>query len=49
MKVVLPHSQRFADTIPGDFKALAGIVWGLVTLSSQRPNKDFSSPFSPLS
>ena len=37
-KVVLPHSQRFADTgrdfllettIPGDFKTLEGIVWGV--------------------
>ena len=55
-KVVLPHSQRFADTgrdfllettIPGDFKTLEGIVWGLLTLSSQCPNKDFSSPFFP--
>jgi hypothetical protein len=42
-KVVLPHSQRFADTgsdfllettIPGDFKTLEGVVWGLLTLSS---------------
>ncbi len=55
-KVVLPHSQRFADTgrdfllettIPGDFKTLEGIVWGLLTLSSQCPNKDFSAPFFP--
>jgi hypothetical protein len=56
MKVVLPHSQRFADTgkdfllqttIPGDFKTLEGIVWGLLTLSSQCPDKRFSSPFFP--
>jgi hypothetical protein len=55
-KVVLPHSQRFADTgrdfllqttIPGDFKTLEGVVWGLLTLSSQCPNKNFSAPFSP--
>jgi hypothetical protein len=55
-KVVLPHSQRFADTgrdfllettIPGDFKTLEGIVWGLLTLSSQCPNKQFSSYFLP--
>ena len=55
-KVVLPHSQRFAEsgkdflletTIPGDFKTLEGIVWGLLTLSSQCPNKDFSAPFFP--
>ena len=55
-KVVLPHSQRFADTgrdfllettIPGDFKTLEGVVWGLLTLSSQCPNKDFSAPFFP--
>jgi hypothetical protein len=55
-KVVLPHARRFADTgrdfllettIPGDFKTLEGIVWGLLTLSSQCPNKDFSSPFFP--
>ena len=55
-KVILPHSQRFADTgrdfllqttIPGDFKTLEGIVWGLLTLSSQCPNKDFSAPFFP--
>jgi hypothetical protein len=55
-KVVLPHSQRFAEsgkdfllqtTIPGDFKTLEGIVWGLLTLSSQCPNKDFASPFFP--
>lgn len=55
-KVVLPHYQRFADTgrdfllettIPGDFKTLEGIVWGLLTLSSQCPNKDFTAPFSP--
>jgi hypothetical protein len=40
-KVVLPHYQRFADTgrdfllettIPGDFKTLEGIVWGLLTV-----------------
>jgi hypothetical protein len=56
-KVVLPHYQRFADagrdflletTIPGDFKTLEGIVWGLLTLSSQCPNKQFSSYFSPM-
>ena len=50
-KVVLPHSQRFADTgrdfllettIPGDFKTLEGIVWGLLTLSSQCADKQFS-------
>jgi hypothetical protein len=55
-KVVLPHSQRFAETgrdfllettIPGDFKTLEGVVWGLLTLSSQCPNKDFSAPFFP--
>lgn len=55
-KVVLPHSQRFADTgrdfllettIPGDFKTLEGIVWGLLTLSSQCPDKQFSSYFFP--
>src|SRR5262245_56675005 len=54
--VVLPHSQRFAEngrdflletTIPGDFKTLEGVVWGLLTLSSQCPNKNFSSPFFP--
>jgi len=56
-KVVLPHSQRFADTgrdfllettIPGDFKTLEGIVWGLLSLSSQCPDKRFSSPFFPM-
>ena len=50
-KVVLPHSQRFAETgrdfllettIPGDFKTLEGIVWGLLTLSSRCPDKQFS-------
>ena len=55
-KVVLPDSQRFTDTgrdfllettIPGDFKTLEGIVWALLTLSSQCPDKDFLSPFSP--
>ena len=55
-KVILPHSQRFAEsgkdflletTIPGDFKTLEGVVWGLLTLSSQCPNKDFSAPFFP--
>ena len=55
-KVVLPHYQRFADTgrdfllettIPGDFKTLEGIVWGLLTLSSQCPDKQFSSYFFP--
>jgi len=55
-KVVLPHYQRFADTgreflletsIPGDFKTLEGVVWGLLTLSSQCPNKDFLAPFFP--
>jgi hypothetical protein len=55
-KVVLPHAQRFADTgrdfllettIPGDFKTLEGIVWGLLTLSSQCPDKQFSSYFYP--
>jgi hypothetical protein len=54
-KVVLPHSQRFADTgrdfllettIPGDFKTLESIVWALLTLSSQCPDKQFSSFFS---
>ena len=42
-KVVLPDSQRFADigrdflletTIPGDFKTLEGIVWGLLTFNT---------------
>jgi hypothetical protein len=55
-KVVLPDSQRFADTgrdfllettIPGDFKTLEGIVWGLLTLSSQCPDEQFSSYFFP--
>jgi hypothetical protein len=55
-KVVLPHSQRFADTgkdflvettIPGDFKTLEGIVWGLLTLSSQCPDKQFLLIFFP--
>jgi hypothetical protein len=55
-KVVLPHSQRFADTggdflletaIPGDFKTLEGIVWALLTLSSQCHDQRFSSPFFP--
>src|SRR6187455_3565670 len=55
-KVVLPDSQRFADTgrdfllettIPGDFKTLEGIVWGFLALSSQCPDKHFSSPFLP--
>jgi hypothetical protein len=55
-KVVLPHSQRFADsgrdfllqtTIPGDFKTLEGVVWGLLTLSSQCPDKQFSPYFFP--
>ena len=55
-KVVLPHSQRFAETgrdfllettIPGDFKTLEGVMWGLLTLSSQCPNKDFLAPVFP--
>ncbi|CEF49403.1 unnamed protein product [uncultured bacterium] len=55
-KVVLPHYQRFAETgrdfllettIPGNFKTLEGIVWGLLTLSSQCPDKQFSSYFFP--
>jgi len=55
-KVVLPDSQRFADTgsdfllettIPGDFKTLEGVVWGLLTLSPQCPDKRFSAPFFP--
>ena len=55
-KIVLPHSQGFAETgrdflrettILGDFKTLEGIVWGLLTLSSQCPDKPFSSPFFP--
>ena len=55
-KIVLPHSQRFAETgrdfllettIPGDFNTLEGVVWGLLTLSSQCPGKSFSSPFFP--
>ena len=55
-KVVLPHSQRFAETgrdfllettVPGDFKTLEGIVWALLTLSSQCPDKRFSSPVFP--
>jgi hypothetical protein len=45
-KVVLPHSQRFAETgrdflrettIPGDFKTLEGVVWGLLALSTECP------------
>ena len=28
-------------------KTLEGVVWGLLTLSSQRPDKRFSSPFFP--
>jgi hypothetical protein len=53
-KVVLPHSERFAETgrdfllettIPGDFKTLEGIVWGLLILSSQCPDKQLSSYF----
>jgi hypothetical protein len=56
-KVVLPHYQRFADTgrdfllettIPGDFKTLEGIVWGLLTLSSQCPDKQSPHIFSPM-
>jgi hypothetical protein len=55
-KVILPHSQHFAETginfllektIPG-FKTLEGVVWELFTLSSQCPNKDFSAPFRPI-
>jgi len=55
-KVVLPDYERFAEpatkflletTIPGDFKTLEGIVWGLLALSSQCPDKHFSSPFLP--
>jgi hypothetical protein len=55
-KVVLPESQRFAETgrdfllettIPGDFNTLEGVVWGLLTLSSQCPDKHFLSPFFP--
>ena len=55
-KVILPHSQRFVETgrdfllettIPGDFKTLEGVVWGLLTLSAQCPNKDFTAPFFP--
>jgi len=55
-KVVLPHSQRFSDTgrdfllettIPGDFKTLEGVVCGLLTLSSQCPDTQFSSYFFP--
>ena len=55
-RVILPHSQRFDETcrdfllettIPGDFKTLEGIVWGLLTLSSQCPDKQFSSLFFP--
>ena len=55
-KVVLPHYQRFAEagrdflletTIPGDFKTLEGVVWGLLTLLSQCPDKQFSSYFFP--
>jgi hypothetical protein len=55
-KVILPHYQRFADTgrdfllqttIPGDFKTLEGVVWGLLTLSSQCRDKQFSSFFFP--
>ena len=54
--MILPHYPRFADngrnflletTIPGDFKTLEGVVWGSLTLSSQCPNKNFSSPFFP--
>ena len=55
-KVVLPDSRRFADTgrdflvettIPGDFKTLEGVVWGLLTLTPQCPDKRFSAPFFP--
>ena len=56
-KVILRHSQRFVETgrdfllettILGDFKTLEGVVWGLLTLSSRCPNKDFSAPFFPI-
>jgi hypothetical protein len=56
-KVILPDSQRFADTgrdfllettVPGDFKTLEGIVWGLLTLSPQCPDKRFLAPFFPI-
>jgi hypothetical protein len=55
-KVVLPHTQQFAETgrdfllettIPGDFGSLEGVVWALLTLSTQCPDKRFSSPFFP--
>jgi hypothetical protein len=55
-KVVLPHAQQFAETgrdflrettIPGDFRTLEGVVWALLTLSPQCPDKRFSSPFFP--
>jgi hypothetical protein len=56
-KVVLPHYQRFADTgrdfllettIPGDFKTLEGVVWGLLTLSSRARTNSSPHIFSPM-
>jgi hypothetical protein len=55
-KIVLPHSQRFAESgsdflletmIPGDFKTLEGVVWAVLALSPQCPDKHFFSPFFP--
>jgi len=55
-KIMLPDMKKFADgdkhffvqtTIPGDFKSLDAVVFALMTLSPQAPNKSLTSPFFP--
>ena len=55
-KVVLPHSQRFSDTgrdfilettIPGDFKTLEGIVWGVAHIVIPVPGQTVLLIFFP--
>src|SRR3954466_2284465 len=55
-KILLPDSKRFAHgekkffvetTMPGDFKSLDAVVFALLTLSPQAPNKSLTAPFFP--
>ena len=55
-KIILPDSKKVADgeenpfvqtTVPGDFKSLDTIVFALLTLSPQAPNKSLTAPFFP--
>lgn len=55
-KIMLPDWKKFGDgeknffvqtTMPGDFKSLDSVVFALLTLSPQAPNKNLTAPFFP--